>query len=123
MVKSLSKSFEIFFGKRISPKSANFGLILGQICSLLKVLKNKVEKLHISWTLNRNVGTFYTLEKPEKSSKPDKEKPGPPEARYIKARARPKPEKSRPGTSLIIVVESYIASLVFNVLHAICVDG
>ena len=46
------------------------------------------------------MGTFYTLEKPEKSSKPDKEKPGPPEARYIKARARPKPEKSRPGTSL-----------------------
>ena len=107
MVKSLSKSFENFFGKRISPKSANFGLILGQICSLLKVLKNKVEKLHISWTLNRNVGTFYTLEKPEKSSKPDKEKPGPPEARYIKARARPKPEKSRPGTSLVLAAFEY----------------
>ena len=46
------------------------------------------------------MGTFYTLEKPKKSSKPDTEKPGLPEARYIKARACPKPEKSRPGTSL-----------------------
>ena len=49
----------------------------------------------------KNIGTFYTLEKPEKSSKPDTEKPGPPEARYIKARARPKPEKSRPDPSLL----------------------
>ena len=54
------------------------------------------------------MGTFYTLEKPEKSLKPDKEKPGPPEARYIKARARPKPEKSRPGTSLLY---TYISTL------------
>ena len=31
-----------------------------------------------------------------------KARPGPPEARYIKARACPKPEKSRPGTSLLV---------------------
>ena len=74
---------------------------MGQICSQLKVLKNQVEELHISGTLNRNVGTFYTFEKPEKSSKPDTEKPGLPEARYIKARACPEPEKSRPGTLLV----------------------
>ena len=59
------------------------------------------------------MGTFYTLEKPEKSSKPDTEKPGPPEAQYIKARARPKPEKSRPGTSLAIAMLLISTNLAF----------
>ena len=41
------------------------------------------------------------VQKPKKSLKPDTKKPGPPEAHYTKVRACPKPEKSRPATSLV----------------------
>ena len=44
---------------------------------------------------------FHPFKKPEIGPKPDTKKPGPPEARYTKARARPKPKKPRPATSLI----------------------
>ena len=49
------------------------------------------------------LGVFHPIKKPEIGPKPDTKKPGPPEARYTKARARPKPEKPRPATSLIYV--------------------
>ena len=82
-----------FFGLKIDRFLAEFAQIMGFFVT--EIFINFFPKF-----LNKKIGTFCTLEKPEKSLKPDTKKPGPPEARYIKARARPKPEKSRPDPSL-----------------------
>ena len=99
-VKFLPKCFEIFFWTEIGQKLADFWPISSRICGLVESWKNLTRKTSYFIDIKQNIGTFYTLEKPEKSPKPDTKKPGPLEARYIKARARPKPEKSRPGPSL-----------------------
>ena len=96
-----NKKFFICFGLEIGRKSAYFWPIFGRICGLVQSLKILTRKNSYFICIKQKIGAFYTLEKPEKSPKPDVKKPGPARGPKKSGPACPKPDNCRPGTSLM----------------------